>query len=668
MKTNIFTLILILSFSGSVFSQVVINDQYFQNQWYLNMPGDENTRADIRVLEAWARTMGSTIKIADIEDNNGLYPNTLHEDLIDRITTQSPSSLVGEHATNIAGLLVAIHNSIGIAGVNKFAHLYSYYYDNYDQWADKVRDARLDGNKIINISQGTTDALPQVYTRLAEAYSNNNITVVSVGNSTTNITYPAVYQGVIAVGSSTKDNTSSTWSNYGAQIEFLAPGGTDFTQTNPKNIFTTLSNGSYGYAISGTSLAAPLVSGAASLLLAYEPDLTNEDVKNILIYSCDKLQEMLGANFTNKCGYGRINLEKAMELLEPPYVLTHGNATLTEIADVEKRTFFENPILGSGVYFVDMYKLSIDRDDLDYLEPPKAWLPVGYSGAEPNYSQEWMNVTTTSTSVHALTFFYYVKESVGGTPIYKWFPYNPSQYYTILGKPAMVNVTLTTAQFPEGAGSGGTYEVNGVNVGPTYNGTIHSGQSIRAIPPLGAYFCKWSDSNISNPRTIIGNVNIYAIYKGTQLSNDQNAYKNNSQRKFVRTPNGYMYFTYESMGYVWLERSTDGGSTWDILNNGKPLGNTLGKSPSMDYSPSWNFIVITYLQQESGNNYKLVYTVYNSSGFICQSGDVEWDVNPMAPYFGEDAQAVVAWNGNSKALFATLLASPFLLLKLFPLS
>lgn len=88
MKTYIFTLFLVLSFSLSLFSQVV-NDPYFSNQWYLNMVGDENTRADIRVLDAWARTMGSSFKIADIESDEGAYPNTFHEDLIDRVTLQN---------------------------------------------------------------------------------------------------------------------------------------------------------------------------------------------------------------------------------------------------------------------------------------------------------------------------------------------------------------------------------------------------------------------------------------------------------------------------------------------------------------------------------------------------------------------------------------------------
>jgi Subtilase family len=448
MKINIIFLFLLLSFSGYIFPQVVINDEYFQNQWYLNMPGNENTRADIRVLDAWAITMGnSNQKIADIEDDNGGVPDLEHEDLIDRITTQG-LGVTGEHSTNVAGLIVANHNTIGIAGMNKYAQLYSYVYSSNNQWADKIQDARLDGNQIINISQGTYTPLPGVYTKLAEAYSSNIITVVSVGNNTSNITYPAVYQGVIAVGSSTKANTSSSWSDSGPQIEFLAPGGIDFTQNNPQNIFTTSDNGGYVYAEGGTSLAAPLVSGAASLLLAYKPDLTNEDIKNILIYSCDKLQEMNGNNFTNKCGYGRINLKKAMQFLESPYTLVHGTATLTKLEDNVTWIFTGNPVLANGTYYVDFYKLSVDKNDLNYQVSPIAWLPKGYSGANPNNCQEFLSVSTTSTSLHAYTFFYYVRTNYGGDPINMWFPYNPSPYYTILGKPNQNPISrLTTNPF-----------------------------------------------------------------------------------------------------------------------------------------------------------------------------------------------------------------------------
>ncbi len=382
MKSQILIISLfILFFSNYLQSQVIPNDADFDKQWYLYMPGNDQTRADIRVLDAWQRATGnSTQKIADIEDSYGAFP-ALHEDLDNnRIITQGGGIASGEHSTLIAGILIATHNTIGIAGINNYAKLYSYVYDTYEHWADKIRDARLDGNKIINISQGTADQLIDVYYRIAEAHENNIITVVSTGNQNTNITNPATFPGVIAVGSSTKLNARSYFSNSGPQIKFLAPGGSDFSSTNANNIYSTSSDGSYIYA-GGTSLSAPQVSGAASLLLDYWPILTNDDILNILINSCDKLPEMQGQNFTNTCGYGRINLKKAFQLLEPPHVRYTGTATLTRLAENTFQIFYNNPVLATGTYIVDKYKLYYDNDNIKFQEPPLAWLARGYSPA-----------------------------------------------------------------------------------------------------------------------------------------------------------------------------------------------------------------------------------------------------------------------------------------------
>ena len=439
MKTNFkFIAIVFFFFSVNLFSQVTVNDEYFYKQWYLYMPGDDDTRADIRVLDAWARTFGnSTQKIADIEDSPGGIPS--HDDLLNRVSAHNAYE-VGEHATNIAGILVANHNDEGIAGINKYAHLNSYVYSTKDEWADRIYDAVVGGNQIINISQNLNERLADVAIRLSEAYSNNITTVVSSGNNNSSVRNPAGYPSVIAVGASTKDNTRASWSNYGPELEFLAPGGSVLNDhQNEKNIYTTSSNGLYTYN-SGTSFAAPMVTGAASLLLSYKPNLTNEDVKNILIHSCDKLSQMQGADFTNECGYGRINLKKAMQLLEPPYSLTHGDATLTLLNDNIQYSFLSNPIIPYGVYFVDRYKLSVDLDDIQYLEPPKAWLPKGYSPSNPNTSAEYLNVNTTNNSVHAYTYFYYVRTDAFCNPINIWLPFNPSAVYTILGKSAIIKV------------------------------------------------------------------------------------------------------------------------------------------------------------------------------------------------------------------------------------
>jgi len=82
---------------------------------------------------------------------------------------------------------------------------------------------------------------------------------------------------------------------------------------------------------------------------------------------------------------------------------------------------------------------------------------------------------------------------------------------------------------------------------------------------------QYPDSLITGVVFTADNANVTANLKASQLSNNPNAYANNSQRKFVRTPDGTMHEVYESLGKVWYETSTDGDTTWDIMNNGKTL-------------------------------------------------------------------------------------------------
>jgi len=106
---------------------------------------------------------------------------------------------------------------------------------------------------------------------------------------------------------------------------------------------------------------------------------------------------------------------------------------------------------------------------------------------------------------------------------------------------------------------------------------------------------------------------VKANLKGTQLSNDDNAYSNNSQRKFVKTPDGHLHSVYCSMDRVWYERSTDGGTSWELMQSGNPLDNGEGKHPSIDYLPDDNnYGVIIAFQEKDGNNYKIVIRYYPS--------------------------------------------------------
>ncbi|MDR3666388.1 MAG: T9SS type A sorting domain-containing protein [Ignavibacteriaceae bacterium] len=84
-----------------------------------------------------------------------------------------------------------------------------------------------------------------------------------------------------------------------------------------------------------------------------------------------------------------------------------------------------------------------------------------------------------------------------------------------------------------------------------------------------------------------GDAIVNANLKGVQLSSTSTAFESNSQRKIIRTVHAAALFqVYESMGNIYLERSTDNGQTWDIYNHGNPgknLNEYPAHSPSIDY-------------------------------------------------------------------------------------
>ncbi len=196
---------------------------------------------------------------------------------------------------------------------------------------------------------------------------------------------------------------------------------------------------------------------------------------------------------------------------------------------------------------------------------------------------------------------------------------------------------LTVNNYLEG-GSGGSYDVIWTKPDPNieYSNQI-SGTSFNAFdynynldkynivvdPTItGVYGTNWQfqywDDGTTN--TTINNLEVTApttrtaYYKGSMHSDAANAYSNGSQRKIVRTPDGTMHSVYESMGHIWYEISTDNGTTWRIMNGGRPLDSGVGKLPAIDYT-HWTgydrgvaykiYVVVIVYQENYGNNYKI---------------------------------------------------------------
>ena len=166
--------------------------------------------------------------------------------------------------------------------------------------------ARTNGARIINASWGFTNSLALsngVYS-LRDA---GIIVVAACGNSATNTdlspTYPASYplDNVVSVAATASDDTLASFSNYGATTVHLgAPGVSIYS--------TFVATDSFYYTDSGTSFAAPYVSGALALMLAEYPGKSYRQIINRVLNAVDPLPSLAGKCVTG----GRLNLRKAL--------------------------------------------------------------------------------------------------------------------------------------------------------------------------------------------------------------------------------------------------------------------------------------------------------------------------------------------------------------------
>jgi cell wall-associated protease len=205
-----------------------------------------------------------------------------------------------DHNTKVSGIIAANRdNNKGIQGFSNQIKIMplviSYSGDEHDKdIAMAIRYAVDHGAKVINMSFGKEFSMHKEWVNEAFKYAeaHNVLIVHSAGNDSSNAdenpSYPndvdydgkgEVCNNFINVGSINEkvDSTFvSSFSNYGKKnVDIFAPGD---------EIYTTSSENSYGFD-SGTSLAAPMVSGTAALIWLYYPKLTASQVKQIILES-----------------------------------------------------------------------------------------------------------------------------------------------------------------------------------------------------------------------------------------------------------------------------------------------------------------------------------------------------------------------------------------------
>jgi len=376
--------------SKLVFNQVIPNDTYFSNQFYLHNTGQVfadghsgTAGADIHAPEAWSVTKGSSnIKVAVIDDgvtsDHPDLPNTRQLRLNNSNTgdgqPNDPSPTGNNnHGNSCAGIIAATqNNNQGISGIAPECRVMPIRPVTSDgsytssKLAAAFTFAKDNGARIISCSWtlGSTDPnySPVIHDAISSAVASGCVVVISAGNTANHvghtngsIQFPANVDiaGVLTVGASDRDDiqanyspTSDPNSSQNQIIDIVAPSNRAFsnqilgetkevwtidTPLDPGDNSVHSTDGgllpvvgeilpatgtnylSYTARFGGTSASAPQVAAVAALVLSINPNLTQQQVFNIITSSADKVGNYayyIGRS--NELGYGRLNAYNAV--------------------------------------------------------------------------------------------------------------------------------------------------------------------------------------------------------------------------------------------------------------------------------------------------------------------------------------------------------------------
>ena len=340
------------------------NDEYFPHLWHLYNTGQTGgkTGADINAPKAWDITTGDPNIIIAVIDS-GVDAN--HPDLInnivpgydffdnDNIPAPSFEAPIGAHGTMCAGLAAAQGNNlIGVCGVAWKCKIMPIRIANGEDFitdsdiATAFRWAASHGADVLSNSWGAYYPSQILYSAILDVTAQNGIgrdgkgcvVCAAAGNWEDGgpVNYPAARPEVIAVGATDHNDMAWYYSASGPELDIVAPsGGTieDFWFDGKAFLWTTDIIGVHGYSIyninsedttlwdysntmAGTSGACPIVAGVAALVLSIDPNLTNMEVRRILLDTAVDLGE---PGVDQYYGFGRVDANAAVHLaLNPP--------------------------------------------------------------------------------------------------------------------------------------------------------------------------------------------------------------------------------------------------------------------------------------------------------------------------------------------------------------
>jgi len=294
----------------------VPNDPGYSNQWNYH-----DSIAGINLPRAWNISTGKDVTVAVID--TGYRP---HVDLLENVVggydfisdvasandgggrdsdAQDPGNGCGGslsiwHGTHVAGTVAAVsNNGLGVSGAAFNAKIlpvrvlgckggYESDIASAIVWASGGVVSGVPQNnhvaRVLNMSLSSIGPSPCGVTyqnAINEAVSRGAVVVVAAGNDNVDAgtRSPGNCKGVITVAAVDRNGEKAPFSNYGSIVDISAPGVAILSTYNGG--YSSPASDTYSYQ-SGTSMAAPHVSGVIALMLSSKPELTPEDVVNIL--------------------------------------------------------------------------------------------------------------------------------------------------------------------------------------------------------------------------------------------------------------------------------------------------------------------------------------------------------------------------------------------------
>lgn len=292
------------------------NDPLFKDQYHFN---------NVQVLEGWTQAARNEFVVAVVDTGIDHNHPDLKANLLpggwNTVDDKPGTTDKNGHGTHVAGTIAAVvDNGIGVAGVARNVKLLNLQvlsdqgYGSYQSVAKGIIMAADKGANVISMSLGGSSNSAVIQDAVDYANSKGALLVAAMGNSAhgssdnpvARPSYPAANKGVMGVGATDSNDRIARFSQAGQWNSVVAPG-VNIMATFPTNP-SDMPGRDYG-AISGTSMATPIVSAVAAMVWTKYPNLSAQQVKAHIEATADDLGP---AGFDILFGHGRVNLLKAL--------------------------------------------------------------------------------------------------------------------------------------------------------------------------------------------------------------------------------------------------------------------------------------------------------------------------------------------------------------------